>query len=269
MEIKSKIKIILLSFLLFSTSLIFYSVSFYGKAKIYFFDVGQGDSILIQNEKNTQILIDGGPSKKVLEKLGDVMPFYDRTLELVILTHPDKDHLFGIVEVLKRYNVEKIIFPDIQDNSAGYQEFLKLVQAKNIPIIFPNGQERIIFSGGYLDILYPLKNFQNQKLKNTNDASIITRLVFKNQSFLLTGDADQKIEKNLIKNNLYLSSNILKVGHHGSKNSTSDIFLQAVSPQEAVISVGKNSYGHPHQEILNKLENIIIKRTDQDGDVLY
>jgi len=240
--------------------------------RVVFFDVGQGDSIFIEDEMRHEILVDGGPGKAVLSKLGKEMPFFDRSLDLVILTHPDKDHLAGLLEVLKKYQVGEVFYNGIQDNSPYYQEFLKIIAEKKIPVAFPHlGQEVDLANNAHLDFLFPLTDIRGKKFKDTNDSSIVSRLVRGDREYLLTGDAGNGIEEEILKNNIYLQSDILKVAHHGSKNGTSENFLKAVGPQDAIISVGKNTYGHPNEAALERLQDwgAQILRTDEKGDIGY
>jgi competence protein ComEC len=241
-----------------------------GKLKVNFYNIGQGDSALIEASSHNQVLIDGGPNSSILEKLGEDLPFYDRKIELVILTHPDKDHLFGLVEVLKRYEVKQILTTGILCSTAICKEWEKLIEKKNIPVkIAQAGQIIKIGNGINLLVLHPFENLQREEVKNKNNASIINLLVYGENSFLFTGDAEMKVERKLIKSNVNLRSDILKVSHHGSKGATSDEFLKYVMPKTAIISVGKNSWGMPRQELLERLDNNKIKvyRTDEDGDV--
>jgi competence protein ComEC len=236
--------------------------------EVVFFDVGQGDSIFIETPDRFQVLIDGGPDLSVLEKLGEEMAFYDRTIDLIILTHPEYDHLFGLLEVLERYKVENILWTGIVRDTAEWQEWMKLLEQEGANnIIIAQAGQRIIFHEDpliFMEILHPFENLENQKFKNSNDTSIVAELVFNNVSFLFTGDISKKIEKQLI-----VDSDILKVAHHGSKTSTCLEFLEIVSPELAVIAVGENSYGHPHQEVLANLNQfgIQVLITKELGDI--
>jgi len=242
-----------------------------GKFRVVFFDVGQGDSIFMEDSQKHQILIDGGIGKLVLSRLGRILPFFDRSLDLVILTHPDQDHLGGILEVLNKYQVDQVFYAGIVDESASYQEFLKILKEEKIKTAFPVAGEKLrLASGAYLNFLSP-SDIAGKKFKDTNQSSFVIRLVNGEKEYLLTGDAGIDVETKLIKNNVYLRSDILKVGHHGSKNSTSDNFLKAVAADQAVISVGENKYGHPAPEVLERLNKmgIEILRTDEKGNVEY
>ena len=233
--------------------------------EVVFFDVGQGDSIFIETPSGFQVLIDGGPDLTVLEKLGEEMSFYDRTIDLLILTHPDRDHLFGLLEVLKRYEIKNILWTGIVKDTAEWKEWKRLIGEEGANIIIAEaGQEIILSENIYLSILYPFESLEGQETKYTNDTSIVAELVFNNVSFLFTGDISKKIEKQLS-----TDSDVLKIAHHGSKTSTSLEFLEIVSPELAVISVGENSWGHPNPEVLSNLEEfgIDILITKELGDI--
>jgi competence protein ComEC len=240
------------------------------KLKIIFFNVGQGDAILIEKGLN-QILIDGGPSGKVeLEKLGKYMPFWDRKIELIIATHPDKDHILGLAEVMENYKIGAVIDNGLGNDSATFQKYLDVIDQKNIQRLKGERKMQIKFGEAKIEIFYPEKNMENN-FADTNAGSIVARLIFGKNSFLFTGDFPTQKEFALISSSLDLNSRVLKVAHHGSKNSTSSEFLNKVNPIDAIIPVGKNSYGHPTEEVLQKLKakNVNIFRTDEKGDIKY
>jgi len=251
-----------------------------------FLSVGQGDSAFIQTPEGHQILIDGGPGSAVLEKLSALMPFWDKSIDLIILTHPESDHMQGILEVLQRYKVDNFLWTGVVKNDAENKKLAVLLKksqaSKNNFLAALNysqptkiitvslGQE--VKAGNVLiDILYPFENLAGKELKNTsNDTCVVSKIVFGNSSFLFTGDISAAAEKELV-NNAEVESDVLKIAHHGSKYSTTDLFLGNVAPEYAVIEVGKNNYGHPTSEVLNRLEKFGIKmlRTDKDGDVKF
>jgi competence protein ComEC len=236
--------------------------------EVIFFDIGQGDSIFIETPKRHQVLIDGGPSSAILEKLDREMPFWDNTIDLIILTHPEKDHLRGLLDVLKRYRVENILWTGIVRDTAEFRQWQKEISEEKANIIIARAGQKIIASKAVLEILHPFENLSGQELKDSNNTGVVCRLVFGENSFLFTADVYKSVESKLIKNGASLDSDILKAGHHGSKTSTSNEFVEKVSPDVAVISAGKgNSYGHP--EVLDILENygIRILRTDLQGDI--
>lgn len=237
-------------------------------------DVGQGDAILIQR-LNTQILIDGGPNQKVLNCLGKHMPFWDRQIELVINTHPELDHYGGLIDVAKTYKIDAFASNGQVSSSQEYQVLEKLVGS--------NGVERLILHQGinlrvgliYLDILWPIAENKNSKIKiqnyETNNNGVVILLKYDRFKALFTADVENKISDKLSSLSEVEGINYIKVNHHGSKNGLSQKLLDTAKPKTAVISVGKNSYGHPHQEILEILKNANTKilRTDQLGDVVY
>lgn len=236
---------------------------------VSFLDVGQGDAILINTSKHQQILIDGGPGKAVLRELSKEMPFYDRSIDAVIATHPDSDHIGGLPDVLSNYTVELVMEPGVESDSSIYKEFENIIKEKNIKkILARKGMKFELSDGAYLLILFPDRDVLGM---DTNDASIVAKLVYGNTSFLFTGDSPKKIEDYLISTDSEdLDSDVLKVGHHGSKTSNSQEYVAAVSPDYAVISVGKdNKYGHPNQEALDIFNNFGAKilRTDLLGTI--
>ncbi len=237
--------------------------------KVDFLDVGQGKAVFIEERGGSQILIDGGPDSSILEKLSGVMPYYDRQIDLLILTHPDADHLAGLIEVVKRYSVGKIIETGIADPSADYQQWQRLIKEKNIPLVYALAGQKIKIGDDFvLEILFPGQSLVGQSFSNTNSSSIVAKLTYGKNSFLFTGDAEEPTEFYLTNSGADIDSDILDVGHHGSKNSTGQEFLEAVSPDVAVIQVGaRNRYGHPAQGTLDKLKNTKIYRTDLAGDI--
>jgi len=240
--------------------------------EVIFFDVGQGDSIFIKSSAGHQILIDGGPDSSVLEKLAQEMPFFDRSIDMIILTHPDSDHLTGLIEVLKRYRIDYIVWTGVIKETEDFKQWQKLINEERAVIKIAEAGQRIKFSQAYLEILYPFNSLAGQQLKSTNNTSIVSQLVLRDNSFLFTGDIDKSIEQALITRNVFLDSDILKIAHHGSKTSSSQEFIEKVSPKTAIIFCGKNNkYNYPTQEVLDVLKNnnINILRTDQNGDIRF
>ena len=183
--------------------------------EVTFFDVGQGDSIFIETPERYQILIDGGPGEKVIEKLAKEMPFWDRTIDLIILTHPEHDHISGLIEVLKRYKVENILWTGVLRDTAEYEEWQKLIAEEGAEIYI--GQSGLGIYGGPtssrgkpdLLVLYPFESFEGKEVKNTNNTSIIARLVFGENSFLFTGDAYKSVERELLEGGVEVDSDVL------------------------------------------------------------
>jgi competence protein ComEC len=239
--------------------------------EVNFFDVGQGDAIFIETPQRHQILIDGGPSSKIIEKLAKEIPFWDRTIDLIILTHPEKDHITGLLEVLKRYKVENVLWTGIVRNIPEYKEWRNLIEKEKANIKIAKAGQKISCKNCQwkIEIFYPFENLEGMEFDDSNDTSIVSKLIFGNSSFLFTGDIYKDVEESLALTPFDLSSKILKIAHHGSKTSSSEKFLEKVSPEIAVISVGENKYGHPHRETLETLKRygIRVLRTDLNGDI--
>ncbi len=241
--------------------------------KVSFFDIGQGDAALVTLPDKENILIDGGPDKNVIYKLDKYLPNQNRTIDLMILTHPDSDHLNGLVEVLKRFTVSKIFYTGVSDSNRVYREWQEIIKNKNIPVLIFNGPEQLELSENiFLKFFWPEKNINGQSLKDDNLGSLAFKLSFGKISFLFTGDINQNIEKKILNNGVNLSADVLKVAHHGSKTSSTIRFLEEARPHYAVISVGEdNRLGHPNLSTilnLNKVNSRIL-RTDKDGDIIF
>ena len=245
-------------------------------------DVGQGDAILA-TYGTTQILIDGGASSKVVECLGRNMPFWDRKIEVVLLTHPQLDHFGGLSDVFKRFQVERFVATSLDSSSQAYKALISMVGGSGIQVVNPT-TGMVVRSGLlYLDIVWPSSDFQIAagdvpgsnvlgaftSKKDSNDFSVVANLRLGEFDALLAGDASPRIIGEAIKTGRVHDVEYIKVPHHGSKNGLTKELLEIASPEIAIISVGKNSYGHPHQETLDMLMeyNIQIERTDESGDV--
>ncbi|MDD4332983.1 MAG: MBL fold metallo-hydrolase [Patescibacteria group bacterium] len=263
--------------------------------EVDFLDVGQGDAILIKSPYGQNILIDGGPDSSVIKRLGENLPWWDRQIDLMVLTHPHDDHVTGLIDVLKRYKVKKIIYTGVVHTAPNYLAWLNLIREKNIPVsIIDHPQTIKLGENTKLDILYPLESLIGKGFKDLNDSSLVIKLVNGENKFLFTGDAGVAVEKNLIdltqpspsKGEGSLKVDVLKVGHHGSDTATSEEFLNALIPSSlpaqagfpetgegrliAVIPVGKdNDFGHPSLRIIKKLERAGAKiiRTDEEGTI--
>jgi competence protein ComEC len=240
--------------------------------KVIFFDVGQGDAILVSQGQN-QLLIDGGKDGKIiLEKLGKYVPFWDRTIETVIATHPDQDHIGGLVSVAKNYKIGTVLETDAKSDSQTYGAWEDLIKNKNIQKIEAIKNTSIkFFESAQIKILYP-KLKANGAGAESNGWSVVAKLIFGENKFLFTGDLPAEKEAELVGDGADVKADVLKVSHHGSKYATSEEFLNVVNPEEAVISVGKNNaYGHPAPEIIDRLlkSGAKIWRTDELGDIKY
>ena len=240
-------------------------------------DVGQGDAILIRTPAFKRILIDGGEDGKVIGQLSSRIPFFRPKIDLLILTHPHRDHFGGFLEVIRKYKVGGILLTGSAAGDPLYAELLKEIKEREIPMTFASSQKDLEISPGvFLDILYPFegKSFIGQDAKNLNNTSIVARLTDADGAplMLLSGDAEIEEEREIILSGVEISANILKAGHHGSRTATSDIFLSAVAPKTVAISAGRdNSFNHPHPETLEKLnaKNIETRITMDEGTITF
>jgi competence protein ComEC len=228
-------------------------------------DVGQGDSVLIRTPAGYKILVDGGPSDKVLDYLGEELPFYDKTLDLVVLTHPQSDHLTGLIEVAKRYNIKNLWVNYTENTTPEYEEWENSLNEKGLQETIVWSGDRLVFSDEVvLEVIWPRGELASDDL---NTASIVIMLDYRDFEGILTGDADSQVQP-------FTSSSseleFLKVPHHGSKEALDETYLNELSPEISVISVSsRNKYGHPHNNLLDQLYNneSQVYRTDQNGMV--
>ncbi len=234
-------------------------------------NVGQGDGLFIESPTGTQVMFDAGPMHSVLAPLSRVMSPFDRSIDALVITNPDADHISGFLDILKNYKVGVVFEPGTYNDSKTYQNLEAEIKRKNIPdILLKKGMVLDLGGGAFINVLFPDRDVSTW---STNDGSVVARLVYGQNSIMLTGDATSKTEKIILSENAkaQLSSTVLKVGHHGSRTSTSPDFVQAVSPQYAFISNGKdNKYGHPHKETLDTLSRFGVKilRTDLLGTLI-
>jgi competence protein ComEC len=242
--------------------------------KVVFLDVGQGDAIYIEAPNGKQMLIDGGPDATLLSSLSKVMPFADRSLDMIVATHADMDHIGGFPVLLDNYKVKSILENGATSDTKIFSSLEDKILKKKINKIIAHRGMRIILDDKkniYFDILFPDRDVSNME---SNDGSIVGKLVYGKNSFMLTGDATVYTE-NLIEWNedeKTLHSDVLKLGHHGSRTSSSILWLEKVNPEVAIISAGKNNrYGHPHKEILNRLNSIKIPflSTADLGNIIF
>jgi competence protein ComEC len=240
-----------------------------GRLTVTFLDVGQGDAILIEGPAGHRVLVDGGPSGEAISSaLGRRLPFYDRRLDLVVLTHAQQDHLGGLPQVLEDYSVRRVISSPERNDIAAYQAWsdaLSEHDIENLPA--RRGQSIELGDGALLSVLTPGPDAAPDS-QPLNDASVVLRLTMGELSFLLTGDITEDGEAALIRTGADLDSNVLKIAHHGSRTSTSDAFLSRTTPLIDVISVAaENPYGHPADDVLARLAGDLILRTDHHGDI--
>jgi competence protein ComEC len=245
--------------------------------KVVFLDVGQGDAILLQSGTQ-QVLIDGGEGMQVLERLAEEMPWFDRRIEVVIATHPDRDHLEGLLHVLERYDVGLVLLPRMPHTTLLQEEWLsrlmRQLEEGSVAYRFAWQGQKLSLHNMELTILGPFDDYgQIDTRKNKpNDASVLARVDMHDMSFLLTGDAETRTERRFVASNPteVLDVDILKAGHHGSNTSTTAELLAAANPRAVVISVGENNrYGHPHPDVLERLHDIPTYRTDIMGSVSF
>lgn len=237
-----------------------------GALEVHFFDVGQGDAIFVETPEGNQVLIDGGPDKTVLAKLENVMPFYDRSLDLVAASHMDGDHIEGLIPVLKNFQVGGVVVSTRDADTPVSKEFWNIVQRKEIPVFMAASGDRITASDDIrFQVLAPWPALADSA--SDNDVSLVMKLEYKNDSFLLTGDIERRVELALATAGVNLDSDVLKVAHHGSNSSSNNFFLDEVDPKISIIQVGDNSYGHPHKVVLERLSSVEILRNDRNGDI--
>lgn len=246
-----------------------------GTLFVHVLDVGQGDAILVDAPGGVQILVDGGPDRSVLAGLGEVMPAWDRSIELVVLTHPHADHLDGLLAVLERYDVGMVLESGVNHSIAEYDAWRAAVTERAAARVAAVRGQRIALGGAVLDVLSPFRSFDGVSARNIHEATVVLLLSFGGGRVLLTGDAEAPVERAILAAagaEDTLRVDVLKVGHHGSKTSTLPAFLAAARPRFATISVGrKNRYGHPTGEILERLAaaGVRVLRTDRDGTISF
>lgn len=260
-----------------------------GRLHLIFCNVGQGDAAYLKMPDGHDLLIDGGPNDKVLSCLGKYMPVFDREIDLVMLTHPQKDHMQGLISVLERYKVKYFVIGVEGNNSEGYRKLVNLLQEKKIT--YKNLYQGDYFNIGKVrfDILWPERQWIAEKFKNQeseimnygkavlglstdedlNDFSYFMHVSYGNFDVLFTGDGDQRIQPEIMNTIELPDVEVLKFPHHGSKTGTLAEFLDKIKAETAVISVGKNPWGHPTKEALKLLNerNIQILRTDLLGNI--
>ncbi len=239
-------------------------------ATFFAFDVGQGDAVLVQ-QGGYQILVDGGPDGTVLSALGETMPFFDRTIDLLVLSHPHMDHLQSFPELLRRYRVAAVLMTGVDYANPRYEEFLTLLQGEGSRIVVADPDDDLAVGPLSVDVLWPPATSFGVPMKNVNDDSVALRVTAPGgKSVLLTGDMEKKEELAMLEAGVDVSADVLKVAHHGSRTSSSTGFLLAVRPSVAVASVAKeNSYGLPDEDVIARYEDlgIPLRMTMEEGTV--
>ncbi len=259
----------------FLTSLAAATLPDKGNLRVSFLDVGEGDSILIQTG-HQNILIDGGPSAQAIcERLSNHMPFWDRDIDMIVLSHPHIDHMTGLIEVLRRYRVHRVMAPDLSSNSPSYLEWLNLIEIQNIEYTLAQaGQKVALENGAFLEILNPPYASAGSLESDLENNGLVMRLSLDKVSFLFTADMGQEGEGRLISRRADVASTVLKVAHHGSSTSSAPDFLDCARPQVAVISVGaENTFGHPDENTMARLIEFVgsngVYRTDKSGSIEF
>lgn len=236
------------------------------ESKVSFLSVGQGDAILIDAGNGNQLLIDSGRDERVVGQLGEVMKYGDKTIEAALITHYDFDHIGGFDEILESYNIDQFLVNNAPRSNKTSERLIESIAEREVEIGVVNSQSHITLGNGVLvKILYP---FIEQKTPKGNEGSVVAMVYTKGAKYLLTGDVSSKIEYKLVE--MYgnrINSDVLKLGHHGSKTSSSQVFLETVDPDIAIVSAGEgNQYGHPHKVVLDRLSimNIPVLDTFQN-----
>jgi competence protein ComEC len=235
---------------------------------LVFCDVGQGDAALITFQNN-QLLIDGGPSSEVLNCLGEHLPFWDRKIEMLVATHPDADHITGLIDVIERYDVRYLLVNSLGKDSGVFEEFKQAVLSEGTAVYFPKKGDVIKLKEVELAVIWPPSQERVLGATNVereaNETSTVIKLSYGDFDALFPGDIGSQTEAQLELSDI----EVLKVPHHGSKYSTSLEFLEKTTPELAIISVGKNSFGHPTREVIERLSDQAIKllRTDLEGEI--
>lgn len=242
--------------------------------QVHMLNIGQGDAILVTTAEQSHILVDGGPDEKVLTQLGEVLPFFFRDIDLMVLTHPHADHVVGLISVLQRFRVHAVLMSAPVYDSEPYHAFLRAVQAAGVPVYMAQADMDFRLGAATVDVLYPFQPTTGDAFENQNDASVVMKISESGHSVLLTGDALVKEEEALValseRGEIDLTADVLKAGHHGSHSSSSEAFLEAVGAELLLISCEQgNSYGHPHKETLQKAAalGMEVLRTDVAGRV--
>ena len=271
---RKSFKLWTVSFFVLTNFFIFYVVwaETPGKLKVYFLDVGQGDAIFIKSPNGNKMLVDGGAGKsQVWSELSKAMPFYDHKIDIILATHPDQDHIGGFSQILGRFDVDYVIENGGSSQTRAFTDFQYAISEENSEkILARRGMKINLGAGAIFVVLFPDREVLGI---DSNDGSIVGKLVFGQSSFLLTGDSPLKIEEYLVGlDSQNLESDVLKAGHHGSKTSTSENFVTTVNPKYTIISAGKdNRYGHPHEEVLGilKKQKTEVFKTSESGTILF
>jgi competence protein ComEC len=239
-----------------------------GHVHIVFFDVGQGDSALVTSAHGRQILIDGGPDWAALEHVGATLPFFDRSIDMIVLSHPHLDHLASLPEILERYHVGTLVISGVGNDAPWMQRILTIARRRGTRVMTGVAGQRMELDGLTLDVLWPPRTLAKQFTTNLNNVSVVIKLKTGTHSALFSGDMEKMVEDTLVAAHADLRAEVLKVPHHGGKTSSSTGVLLAIKPAVAIVSTGSgNSYGHPNRAVIQRLESMGIRvhRTDLQG----
>jgi competence protein ComEC len=263
---KIKIIIFILSLIIFGYSIREYNLTSNLVDKISFLNIGQGDSSLIVSKRGESILIDCGPNSKVIDQIESKLGYWNKKIDLLIITHGDKDHYGGCRDIIERFEVSKVMINGVFDSkNKSYTALLEFIKTQNIQILPSLTNTYITIQDNIeLQLLNPQTNLWGQEIRDDNPESVVILVRSTNNTILLTGDANEVTEGKILSQYPQLDVDILKAGHHGSKTSTSDKLLDTITPKQVIISAGaNNSYNHPHPDIINKLKtrNIQIQET--------
>lgn len=236
------------------------------ETEIYFLDVGQGDGELVVFPSGAKMLIDGGPDGRIVSRLGEILPAADRRIDVLALTHPQLDHYAGFIEVAKRYEIGAFIYNGRLSGDAPFRELLDVLKKKGIPMVILGGGDKIKVGAAVFSVLSPSGEFL--KSAELNDTTLVMALTEGAFKVLFTGDIGFNVEEYLAEK-YDVKTDVLKVAHHGSRYSSGGKFLAEARPKLAVVEVGRNSYGHPTEDALDRLEKAGAKiyRTDRDGTI--
>ncbi|MCR4431566.1 MAG: MBL fold metallo-hydrolase [Tepidanaerobacteraceae bacterium] len=236
--------------------------------QVTFMDVGQADSIFIKLPEGKTMLIDAGNNNDGKTIINYIKNQGTKKLDTVIGTHPHEDHIGAMDDIINTFDIGKIYMPNVTTTTRTFKDVLASAAAKGLKIISAKGGMTILLEDDVnIEIFAP----NSKKYEDLNNYSIVLKMTYKKTSFLFTGDAEKLSEEEMLKHNYDLKADVLKVGHHGSSSGTSEEFLSAVSPEYAIISVGKNNdYGHPHKETLERLaaHGVKVYTTADNGNIL-
>ena len=241
-------------------------------AQMIFFDIGQGDSILIITPENEKILIDGGPGNYLINEIGKHLSFYDNYIDVMILTHAHDDHVSGLNEILKRYDIGLILYPgDIDYGAESYLTWLGLIKENELNLQSVDAGVIYNFSSSTLEILYPFVSYDGRSVDDVNATSIVAKFCYIEVCLMLTGDATATVEQSILESGQIVAADILKVAHHGSQYSNTEAWLQAVNSGVAIIQSGlDNKFNHPHLRVIKRLNRLGIEvlRNDLLGEII-